>query len=164
MKKFVVAIIALLYGFLGVNIPFAAADSWTKKNDFGGTARKNAIGFSIGTKGCIGTGNDGSLTKDFWKYDPGNDLWTQKADIGVTAREGAVGFSIGSKAYIGTGNDGSKIRDFWEYNPDTNIWTQMANFGGGRASWRSRLLHREQRLHRDRNRWCFNIFQRLLGV
>ena len=36
------------------------ANTWTQKADFGGTARKNAVGFSIGTKGYIGTGCDGS--------------------------------------------------------------------------------------------------------
>ena len=39
MKKWIIVIIALLYSFLGVNMLFAAADTWTQKADFGGTAR-----------------------------------------------------------------------------------------------------------------------------
>ena len=33
-----------------------AANTWTQKADFGGTARDGAVGFSIGSKGYIGTG------------------------------------------------------------------------------------------------------------
>ena len=36
-----------------------AANAWTQKADFGGTARYCAVGFSIGSKGYIGTGWDG---------------------------------------------------------------------------------------------------------
>ena len=35
-----------------------AANTWTQKADFGGTARHGAVGFSIGSKGYIGTGRD----------------------------------------------------------------------------------------------------------
>ena len=105
---------------------------WTQKADFGGTARMNAAGFSIGNKGYIGTG---SYTRDFWEYDgdPSSstyNTWTRKADFGGTARIGAVGFSIGNKGYLGTGGDD----DFWEYTPGPGFmggsWMQKANFPG----------------------------------
>jgi hypothetical protein len=105
-----------------------AQDTWTQKADFGGTARSAAVGFSIGSKGYIGTGC--CYFKDFWEYDPATNTWTQKADFGGTARGPAVGFSIGSRGYIGTGYDGSYRKDFWEYDPATNTWTQKADFGG----------------------------------
>jgi Abnormal spindle-like microcephaly-assoc'd, ASPM-SPD-2-Hydin len=115
-----------------------AEDTWTQKADFGGTARLSAVGFSIGSKGYIGTGFDLNLThkKDFWEYDPAANTWTQKADFGGTARGEAVGFSIGSKGYIGTGSAGlfSEKKDFWEYDPTANTWTQKADFGGT-ARW-----------------------------
>lgn len=108
---------------------------WTRKADFGGVARAGAAGFSIGNKGYIGTGYNGSFLNDFWEYDPTNDTWTQKANFGGTGRCNAVGFSIGSKGYIGTGmymSGGTYLlNDFWEYNPTTNIWVQKAPFGGG---------------------------------
>jgi len=48
-----------------------AQDAWTQKADFGGTAREQAVGFFIGSKGYIGTGWDGiNVYKDFWEYDP----------------------------------------------------------------------------------------------
>ncbi len=104
----------------------AAANTWTRKANFGGE-RSGAVGFSIGSKGYIGTG---SGTKDFWEYNPVTNAWTQKANFGGTARSNAVGFSIGSRGYIGTGTDGTRRDDFWEYNPATNAWTQKANCGG----------------------------------
>jgi hypothetical protein len=108
--------------------------SWTQKTDFGGTARVDAVGFSIGCKGYIGTGFDHVVgyLKDFWEYDPVANTWTQKADFGGTARADAVGFSIGSKGYIGTGvaASNSYCKDFWEYDPAANTWTQKADFGG----------------------------------
>ena len=107
--------------------------SWTPKADIGVNGRAGAVGFSVGTKGYIGTGNDGSgYLKDFWEYDPLLNSWTQKADFGGTARGNAVGFSIGTKGYIGTGynNISGNKKDFWEYDPMSNIWTQKTDFGG----------------------------------
>ena len=113
-------------------------DAWTQKKDFGGTGRHNAVGFSIGSKGYIGTGNDSygtSLTKDFWEYDPVADTWKQMADFGGTARAAAVGFSIGSKGYIGMGyDDSSAVKDFWEFDPIANTWAPKADFGGSARS------------------------------
>ena len=107
--------------------------SWVRKADFGGGYRTEAVGFSIGDKGYIGTG--GYNRNDFWEYDPQLNIWTQKADFGGIGRQSAVGFSIGNKGYIGTGSsnpNGSYIDldDFWEFDPTLNIWTQKADFGG----------------------------------
>jgi hypothetical protein len=91
--------------------------------DFGGTARDEAVGFSIANKGYIGTGRDNSnpYKQDFWEYDPVSNIWTQKADFGGTARVEPVGFSIGNKGYIGTGTGNvSQMTDFWEYIPDNS--------------------------------------------
>lgn len=107
--------------------------SWIQKVNFAGTARKYAVGFSIGNKAYLGTGEDGGGNKkDFWEYDPSTDTWTQKADFGGTARVNAVGFSTGNNGYLGTGNTSSgPVKDFWEFNPSSNTWTQKADFGGG---------------------------------
>ncbi|MFA4851460.1 MAG: T9SS type A sorting domain-containing protein [Bacteroidales bacterium] len=132
----------LLFAFC---IKANAQSAWTQKTDFGGTARCYAVGFSIGTKGYIGTGtlDFGGGTKDFWEWDgdpasPSYNTWTQKADVGGQERLFAVGFSIGSKGYIGTGSDGNTnvgMTDFWEWDSDTaspsyNTWTQKAPFPG----------------------------------
>jgi N-acetylneuraminic acid mutarotase len=132
----VVGLFAILF-VAGLNSS-RAQGTWAKKADFGGGVRQGAVGFSIGTKGYIGTGfGSGGLEKDFWEYDPATNSWTQKADFGGTRRTGAVGLSIGNKGYIGTGiTYGTPHRDFWEYDPSTNSWTPIAKFGGT-ARWAS---------------------------
>lgn len=106
-------------------------NTWTQKADFGGDARIQAVGFSIGTKGYIGTGGRSGFKTDFWEYDSSNNTWTRKSDFPGIARWAAVGFSIGNKGYIGTGANGvTSFRDFWEYDPSNNKWTQKTDFPG----------------------------------
>jgi len=103
--------------------------TWTQKADFGGGERIGAVGFSIGTKGYIGTGHDGTIYhNDFWEYDPTTNSWTQKANFGGSIRAGATGFSIGSKGYIGLGSDTSgHTKDFWEYDPNLVLINEIPN-------------------------------------
>jgi hypothetical protein len=90
------------------------------------------VGFSVGSKGYVGTGWGGvSNTDDFWEYDPITDTWTQKADLPGGARIQATGFGMGTKGYLGTGYDGTYMEDFWEYDPATDSWTQLPDLGGG---------------------------------
>lgn len=106
---------------------------WTKQTNFGGTVRNNGIGFSIGTKGYLGTGYDLSpYASDFWEWSQSTHIWTQKADFGGGGRSYAIGFSIFNKGYVGTGSTVGSLKniDFWEYDPATNIWTQKADFAG----------------------------------
>src|SRR5450755_862936 len=106
-----------------------AQDTWTKKANFGGVARAGATGFTIGSKGYIGLGDEYPISyKDFWEYDSDADIWTQKADFGGDGRLYAVGFTIAGKGYVGTGQSGAfpdytYYEDFWEYDPNLNIWT-----------------------------------------
>src|SRR3972149_4634935 len=111
MKNYYI-IILLCFTLGGMNVH--AQDIWVQKADFGGTGRYPATGFSMGTKGYIGTGYDGSYRKDFWEWDQATNVWTQKADF-YGIRWAATGFSIGNKGYIGLGSDGvSYQQDFWE--------------------------------------------------
>lgn len=103
---------------------------WTQKANFGGGVRCNGVGFSIGTKGYIGTGtydfpshNPQLKTKDFWEWDQGTNVWERKADFPGSARDFAIGFSIGNKGYIGTGIN----NDLWEWDQNTDTWTQKAS-------------------------------------
>ena len=115
-----------------VNFITTPTGIWTQKADFAGGIRSGAVGFSIGSKGYIGTGY-GRLDyqQDFWEYDPVSNSWTQKSDFAGGIRHGAVGFSIGNKGYIGTGTTTNSTldgkNDFWEYDPVSNSWTQKAN-------------------------------------
>ena len=113
-----------------------AANTWTQKASLPGSpAREVAVGFSIGTKGYIGTGRDIFSThyyNDFWEWDQATNVWTKKADFAGIARAAAVGFSIGNKGYIGTGGgDGAPYpKDFWEWDQATDVWTKKADFAG----------------------------------
>jgi hypothetical protein len=110
-----------------------ATDVWTRKADYPGNSTFEAVGFSIGNKGYIGTGGGGTTySSDFWEWDQATNVWTKKANFGGTARGGAVGFSIGNKGYIGTGHDAgiTLYKDFWEWDQASNLWTQNVNFGG----------------------------------
>jgi N-acetylneuraminic acid mutarotase len=106
--------------------------NWIELSDFEGVPRSDAVGFTIGDKGYVGTGYDGTdRLNDFWEYDTERNTWMQKADFPGAARNGAVGFGTDTRGYIGTGYDGiKKLKDFWEFNPDSNIWVQKADFGG----------------------------------
>ena len=115
---------------------------WTRKADIGGLGRYAAVGFSIGTKGYIGTGDasNAAFSRDFWEWDQATNIWTRKADLEGSGRSLAVGFSIGTKGYIGTGGTPEGVNspyanDFWEWDQATNKWTRKADLkGNGRYS------------------------------
>ena len=60
--------------------------TWTKIADFAGTARYDAVAFTLGDKGYLCTGYDGNYKNDVWVYDPSTNGWTQKASLGGTKR------------------------------------------------------------------------------
>mgnify|MGYP003461308901 FL=1 len=116
-------------------------NTWAQKADFGGDARTEAVGFSIGNKGYLGTGEylgaelNGVpvVYNDFWEYNPTTNTWVQKSDFGGGQRSYATGFSIGNKGYVGIGFNSttSDGKDFWEYDPKTDKWVKKAPFSGG---------------------------------
>jgi len=127
----------ILFGLMIGMTVISKGDSWTRKASLPDSGRYAAVGFSIGNKGYIGTGEtrysiNNYAFKDFWEFDPSLNTWTQKADFAGAGRHDAFGFSIGTKGYIGAGRDsiGNYLQDFWEYDPSLNIWTSKANFGG----------------------------------
>jgi|GEM_PF-2771557 len=97
---------------------------------FDGEARSNAVGFSIGGYGYVGTGKSATgEMSDFWKYDPSTSIWTKVADWTKSKRQGAFAFVIDNKAYVGGGyyDDGefTQISDIQQYDPDTDTWTEI---------------------------------------
>ncbi len=106
---------------------------FTQLGDFDGGHRLNAMSFSLGGKGYLGTGENASgiSVNDFWEYDPILDSWTQIADLPNAPRERGATFVIGDKAYAGLGfTNAAGSRELWEYDPSQNNWTQKANFPG----------------------------------
>ncbi|MGN6491028.1 MAG: Kelch repeat-containing protein [Agriterribacter sp.] len=111
--------------------------NWILRSSFEGYGRSEAVAFSIGNKGYVVTGYDGSKRlKDLWQYDAEFNFWQQKAEFPGVARHAAAGFAIDTKGYIGTGSDGyNKLKDFWEYDSEADQWTPKEDFGGsGRYS------------------------------
>lgn len=125
----------------------SAIGAWTQIQDFAGAARSNAVGFSIGNKGYIGTGigNDAiTVYADFWSYDPVADAWTQIDSIhdskGNYPRKDAAAFGFANSAYVLTGTDLNYIfSDVWKYDPGANTWTKMSYLPGsartGAVTW-----------------------------
>lgn len=105
---------------------------WRQVAFFEGVPRNNAVAFSIGEKGYVGTGFEGrDRLSDFWEYRPEENWWVRIADFPGTPRSGAVSFSINGKGYVGTGYDGNnELNDFWEYDPQANTWQEIEPFAG----------------------------------
>jgi len=110
--------------------PVDLIGNWLELADFGGDARHEAVAFSIGEIGYVGTGYNGDeRLNDFWAYDADRNNWTAIAtDTALKPRTGAVAFSAGGKGYVGTGRDNqNELKDFWSYDPDLNKWTRIAD-------------------------------------
>ena len=106
-----------------------AQNPWTQKANMS-VGRWQAFGFSIGTKGYVGSGAGSSDLNDFWEWDQSSNTWTQKANFPQADFDNAVGFSLNGKGYAGTGQSlSSVINLFYEYDPSLNSWTQKANVG-----------------------------------
>jgi hypothetical protein len=76
----------LIFCLLTIGFVETALAVWTQKANIGAVGRDGAVGFSIGNKGYIGTGSNGTTyLNDFWEYDPETNVWIQKASVGFTA-------------------------------------------------------------------------------
>jgi N-acetylneuraminic acid mutarotase len=107
--------------------------NWSRRSEFEGVGRTEAVTFTIGTKIYVGGGYDGKdRLVDFWEFNLVTGTWYQKADFPGTPRNSAVAFTVNGKAYVGTGYDenDNKLKDFWEFDPVANLWTRKADFGG----------------------------------
>lgn len=120
-------------------------DAWIQAPDLT-YGKRNATGFSIGTKMYIGLGlvdtshsiiNPTSRSKDFWMMDTATKQWTQIADFAGGNRLAATSFVINGKAYVGTGFDdkANATNDLWQYSPATNTWLRKSNVPGYKRAY-----------------------------
>lgn len=91
-----------------------AADKWTRKSDFPGSARFNAVGFSISNRGYAGAGNN-SFENDFWEWNPGTESWAKLGTVGESV------FSLGGGS-VGSGGYLLASGDAWVSHP-IELWT-----------------------------------------
>lgn len=131
--------VKVLDQFVGIEnkIRVTYLSTWTKKRNFPGVARANAVAFSANNKGYVGTGvtSDNQALNDFWEYDPESDEWKRVDDFPGGQRARAVAFSISNVGYVGLGISDLNIffNDFYQYK--ANQWTRVSDFpGGGRYS------------------------------
>ena len=118
-----------------------ATNSWKQMaslpdmNGPGTGARYDAVAFSIGNYGYVGTGYNGAWLKDFWKLDPVANTWTAITNLPGNKRSGAVAFThMDTAAFIVTGtNNGTELHDFWKYNP-TSGWIQLRDIANTSTS------------------------------
>ncbi|RAW00009.1 Kelch repeat-containing protein [Pseudochryseolinea flava] len=105
-----------------------ADDEWIQVNDFEGTARYNAVTFTIGNKAYVGTGYDGDkYNSDFWEYNVSEDSWTEIASFPGEKIESGFAFVIGANAYVAGGrNNGLYNAGFWMFNAESRTWTNKA--------------------------------------
>ncbi len=73
------------------------ANAWTPIKPFPGSARYNAVAFTLGDKGYVGSGYDGSDLQDMYAYSPGTDSWEQVKSMN-RRRSAATAFVIDNKA------------------------------------------------------------------
>ncbi|MCH7656943.1 MAG: hypothetical protein IIB05_01300 [Bacteroidetes bacterium] len=102
---------------------FKIENVWTRIGNFEGSARANALAFSLRDFGYIaGGGNDAGSTNDFYQFSPDPENWISLS-TGSSPVSGTA-FTIGNKAYVINGND------FYEFDPDLGMWVPKTPFPG----------------------------------
>lgn len=112
------------------------AYSWSAIPDFPGTARDEAVSFSLKEEGYVGLGASyPNYFNDFYKYNPVSNGWTQLASFPDSGRRGAISFVVNDIAYVGLGhgpdNSGSGFgekNDFWKYDAINDTWVPLNDF------------------------------------
>jgi N-acetylneuraminic acid mutarotase len=97
--------------------------TWTRKSDFPGEPRRAAVGFGVDGKYYVGLGFRllpvSTVYRDFWKYDPQDNLWSNTPDFAGAARSTSFCLVINNMAYIGAGYLSSNYlaNDVYRFNP-----------------------------------------------
>jgi hypothetical protein len=118
--------------------------NWVQKANFPGVGRSQAVGFSDGKYGYVGTGVDVNTNyySDFHLYDPTTNKWDtinnttsfKVADLSTVAganaqRCDAASFTINGTGYVGTGFNNNYLLDFYSYSFTGNSWTHISDLG-----------------------------------
>ena len=118
-----------------------SAQNWTRKSDFIGDNRYDAISFAINGYGYLGLGYDGvNNFNDFFRYNPNTNQWDTISNFPSTARRAAIAFVIDSIAYVGLGwsstPTANTYSDIYKYDPINDLWDTIASYpgNGGRNS------------------------------
>lgn len=107
-------------------------NTWQKVASYSGAKRVGAVSFVIDELAYVGTGNNnGASEKDWFAYDPKQDLWIEKTqfttDQSTIARSYGVAFAINGKGYITVGDGNTTV---WQYSPTEDTWATLGTFEG----------------------------------
>ncbi|NEU66774.1 galactose oxidase [Spirosoma agri] len=110
-----------------------STNAWAKVSSYSGSKRVGAVAMVLNGLAYVGAGdNNGSSLRDWYAYDPAQDLWIEKAqftsDQSTIARSNAVAFAINNLGYLTTGNNSSTT--VWQYTPGTDTWATLGTFEG----------------------------------
>src|SRR5260370_27912297 len=95
---------------------FSLDSGWQQKADFPGPARSNAVGFSVGDSGYIGTGTDGVKGfHDFYQYDAVSNRWRARDSFPGGDQHDSVGFGDLGQGYVWTVYNKYWLNDFYRY-------------------------------------------------
>lgn len=99
-----------------------STNSWTQKADYP-QDRFAVVGFTIGNKGYLGSGNEQNFgdRDEFYEYNPVTNVWIQKANFPIAAG-GNTAFTINGIGYMGYGNS----TGLYSYDPTTDNWTPIS--------------------------------------
>jgi hypothetical protein len=110
--------------------PISNISSNSYDDSYTNITRFNASSFTIGNKGYVATGENGTYYTYTWEYDFASDVWVQKTPFEGPATTGAVGLSVSGKGFIATGRTApgqsgasDNLREFQPdivENPDDN--------------------------------------------
>lgn len=111
---------------------------WTKKADFPGLDRDDALALSGENDALFFSGNHGGLTESnrCYRYNFATDTWSETTLFPGAARQYAGGFVLGNQAYVIGGIDGGNtpLKDIWRFDFVENSWAQLPDFPG-QARW-----------------------------
>jgi N-acetylneuraminic acid mutarotase len=101
-------------------------NTWTKVQDFPGTARYGSVAFALGGNGYVGAGYDGNkYNSDFYEFNSEQNSWRQIQAYPGEKIEGGMAFVIDGKAYVcGGRNNDVYNNSLYEFNPEGSpVWT-----------------------------------------
>ena len=118
-----------------------ASDTWRQISTYPSHKRHHPFYFSIGDYIYVGFGHGSipvegfNIYRDFYKYDPANDLWIKLNDFPGEARVAGTQFTHNGKGYVlhgeGAMHQTFNTGEFWGYTPENDSWLQLEEMPGG---------------------------------